>query len=243
MLMKIKRLYSPKTAAKPQIIFAAVSAIFLAVATWMTTSHIPKIENKINNEDSMIKEIRHQITKDLVQGLYAMDVHTDRRIDLLDVRLESIMVSSKSKREQLLLEGARNKTLDEIKRWDLLFRSEEQHQYGTPLPFFDANTPIEEKIIKLDSALTRARRDAYSRLSEIIDRIHTHEIRKEQHQAIHSKKQTWFRRFQLIGLLALVIAVIIESHQKLRQVEAENQNSDKCEHVVEPNRGESPVSG
>ena len=230
--MKLKNPHNLRTAARPQIIAAAISAIFLAIATWMTTLQIPRIEDEINNEETMIKELRHQITKDLVQGLYAMDVHTDRRIDFLDVRLESMMGKSRSKRGQLLLEGARKKTLDEIKRWDLLFRSKQANQNATPLPLFDANTPVEQKIIKLDSALTRARRDAYSRLEEIIDRIHTHEIQKDQHQAIHNGKQTWFRFFQLIGLLALVVAVAIESYKKLKELGTDKKESDACEHVA-----------
>ena len=71
--MKLKNPHTLRTAAISQIIAAVISAIFLTIATWMTTSQIPRIEDEINNEEIMIKELRHQITEGLEYGMW--DVH------------------------------------------------------------------------------------------------------------------------------------------------------------------------
>ena len=69
--MNLKNLYTPRTPAKLHIYVALVSAFFLAIATYITHLQIPNIQDDINNEDSVINELRHQMTKDLIQGLYA----------------------------------------------------------------------------------------------------------------------------------------------------------------------------
>ena len=221
--MKIKTILSPKTTTRVQIIAAAMAGIFLLIATWTSTLQIPNIQNMIYGEDSLIRELRDQTTNDLVQGLYAADVHTERRIDFLDVRLERIMVSSKSKRGQLLLEGAVSKTMAQIKQWDSLFVGKDAKPVSTPIPIFDESTPVEQKVIKLDPVLSSSRRKAYSRLSGIIGQIHTQESNKSRYASKLSRKQVWFRFFQMCGLLSLVLAIVLETHKKY----GETGNNDK----------------
>jgi hypothetical protein len=172
----------------------------------------------IDNEDSTINGLKYQTTKYLVQGLYASDDYTDRRIDFLDVRLERIIVSSKSERGQLLLEGAINKTIEQIKQWDSLFIGEGTQPVFTQIPIFDENTSTEQKIIKLDPILTNARRNAYSRLEKFIDEINTHELKKKQHQSNLNSHQNRFKFFQIIGLLTAILVIGIKSCEKLKKV-------------------------
>lgn len=237
--MRLKTLLSSKTVARTQIIAAVVSAFSLLIATWISTLQIPNMQHMIDDKDSIIEELRDKTTKDLVQGLYAADVHTDRRIDFLDVRLERIMVSSRSKREELLLQSAINKTIDQIKQWDSLFISKDTHPVLTTLPTFDENTSAEQKIIRLDPTLASARRNAYSRLREIINQIHTHCLQKDKNQSTLKKKQVWFKRFQMFELLSLVLVIALESIIKYNEIDNTYKKRDICEHVAESDRGET----
>lgn len=95
--------------SKVQIIALLLSIIFLGIATGITTLKVPNYENKILDEDSTISKLRYEITKDMVQGLYTMDVQTERRIDLLNIHFkkkmnEAMAISkARSKLEQRLL--------------------------------------------------------------------------------------------------------------------------------------------
>jgi hypothetical protein len=238
--MKLKTLLSSKTTARIQIVAVAVPGILLLIATWISTLQIPNIQDMIDSEDSTIRELRDKTTNDLVQGLYATDVHTDRRIDFLDVRLERIMVSSRSKREQLLLEGAISKTIEQIKQWDSLFITKDSLPVSTPIPIFNESTSAEHKIIKLDPILSSSRRSAYSRLNEIIGQIHTHESQKNKYVSAMSKRQLWFRVFQMCGLLLLVLAIVLESHKKYYEVDINSKNSEISEPIASSDPGETP---
>lgn len=166
-----------------------------------------------------------------------MDVYTDRRIDTIDVRLERMMNSSRTKLEELLLEEVVKKTVDQIKRWNSLFVPKQGHGTSTALPIFGPNTPPEQRIAKLEPVLLRAKRAAYSRLEEVIERVHTHESQKEEHAGKQKALEATFTFFQMIGLLMLVVAVALEAYKKLGEIVTHKKESDMCEHVAEPDRG------
>lgn len=209
-------LISSKNATLIQIIIAVVSAISIGIATWITTLQIPIVQVKIANEDSIIKELKYQTTKDLVQGLYAMDLHTDRRLDLIDICLEQMMNKSRTKLKESLLKEVMDKTSDQILRWNSMFILERRQSTNTTLPPVDPNTPIEQKILTLDRALVQARKDAYSRLDELIHQVNKHELQKAGYYNTLKPLETRFRFFQMIGLLTLVVAVTIEALKKLK---------------------------
>ncbi|MHC4123738.1 MAG: hypothetical protein ACYSSI_09215 [Planctomycetota bacterium] len=132
-----------------QIIALLLSIIFLGIATWISTLKVPNCENKILNEDSTISKLRYEITKDMVQGLYTMDVQTERRIDLFNIHFEKkmneAMTTSKarSKLEQRLLEDFSQKTTEQITQWNSLFIIKHKQQTTTELPIFDSNASVE----------------------------------------------------------------------------------------------------
>jgi len=205
------------TAAGVRILATAVSAVSLGIATWITTLQTPIVEQEIANLDSSIKELRYQITKDLVQGLYAMDLVTERRINLIDVRLERVMNSSRTELEGSLLKEVMDNTLAQITRWNSMFLFERQPSTHSLPPSVDPNTPIEKSILTLDHALAQARKDAYSRLDKLITEANEHELQKAGCDKTLKSWEKQFRLFQMIGLLTLLVAIGIEAHTKLRE--------------------------
>ena len=232
----LDKLQSHKTVTIVQIIAATASALCLGTATWITTLQVPKIKADIDKQESIINELRYKTTRDLVQGLYAMDVYTDQRMDTIDVRLERMMNSSRTKLEELLLEEVVKKTVDQIKRWNSLFVPKQGHGTSAELPIFGPNTPPEQRIAKLEPVLLGAKRAAYSRLEEVIERVHTHENQKGEHEGKQKVWEAAFTLFQMIGLLMLVVAVALEAYKKLGIV-THKKESGMCEHVAEPDRG------
>ncbi len=233
----LDKLQSHRIVTIVQIIAATASAICLGTATWITTLQVPKIKANIDKQESIINELRYQTTQDLVQGLYAMDVYTDRRINIIDIRLERMMNKSRTKLEELLLEEVVKKTVEQIKRWDSLFVPKQGHGTSTELPIFGPNTPPEQRIAKLEPVLLRARRAAYSRLEEVIERVHTYESQKEEHEGKQKAREATFTLFQMIGLLTLVVAIALEAYKKLGGIVTHKKGSDMCEHVAEPDHG------
>jgi len=64
--MKLEMILSSKPTARIQIVSAAASGIFLLIATWISTLQIPSIQEMVNSEDSSIRELRDQVTNDLI---------------------------------------------------------------------------------------------------------------------------------------------------------------------------------
>ena len=210
------------------------------MATWITTLQIPRVEKQIENEDSMIKELRYQTTKDLVQGLYAMDLHTDRRINLVDIRLERMMNKSRTKLEESLLKEVMDKTSAQISRWNSMFIFQQRQSTNADLPPVDPNTPIEQTILALDQALVQAKKGAYSRLNTLVNQVNEHELEKAGYENTLKSVEIWFRLFQMMGLLTLVIAVSIEALKKLKEVITDKKKNDMCEHTAPVDSRKSP---
>jgi hypothetical protein len=232
--MKLKTVSSSKTAVRIQIVAAGVSGLSLLLATWISTLQVPCIQHTIDAKDATISKLRDQTTNDLVQGLYARDDYTDRRIDFLDVRLETVIVSSRSERKQSLLENAVSKTIDQISQWDSLFIREGTQPISTPMPVLDQSTSVEQRLVKLDPALSRARKNAYLRLKGLIDQIHAHESQKGELETRLNNKEVWFRLLQIFGLLSLAVAIVLESLKKCCELDSTRSKSDMHERVAEP---------
>ena len=234
--MKRKILKFILKAEKIQIIAAALSAIFLGISTGITTLQIPKVDQHIANEDSEIKNLRYVTTKDLVQGLYAMDQYTERRMNLIDIRLERMMNASRTKLEESLLKDIWDNTLAQIDRWNSLFLLEQQQKTDNHNLQVDPNTPIEKRILTIDRDLTRARTEAYYRLNKLIIQANEHELYKAGYDKTLKSLERRFRIFQMIGLFTLVIAVGLEAYTKLN----EEKKIGSCEHVVSADVPDGP---
>ena len=215
----MKKLLLLKTVYRIQIIIAALSGIFLLLATYISTVQIPVFQKMIDSQESAIMSLRHRVTKDLVQGLYISEIYADRRIDLVDIRLERMMAKDKSKLEQKLLEDILNKTVEQIQKWDSLFIIEGKKPTRTPIPVFNEGATIEEKILKTDNSLTESRLNAYSRLEEIINKIQACNQRSEDYKIAVDKKQGLFRCYQVWGLIFLAVAITLESCKKYKEIE------------------------
>ena len=225
---------------KIQIIVAAFSAISLAISTGITTLLIPPVEQDIANEDSDIKNLRYKTTEDLVQGLYAMDQYTERRMNLIDIRLERMMNASRTNLEESLLNDILQNTLAQIDLWNSLFLLEQQQKTDKNNMQVDPNTPIEKRILTIDKDLVRARTDAYSRLNDLIIQANEHELQKEEYNKTLKSLEKYFRSFQIIGLLTLVIAVGLEACKKLREDVSKDKKIGSCEHVASADGPDGP---
>ena len=216
--MKITKLFTPKTVVKVQIIVTAVSAITLGIATWVATLHIPIVEKNIENEVSIIEELRYKATKDFIQRLYAMDVNTECRINLIDLRMERMMNKRRTKLIESLLKEVKDKTSEQIVLWSSMFITDQGQKTDSNLLSIDPNIPIEQIILKFDSALTQAKKNAYYRLEELMRQINEHELQKAGYENTLYSKKFLFRLFQMVGLLTLVIAVLIDALKKIKSV-------------------------
>lgn len=211
-----------KTLSKVQIIVLLLSIILLGIATWITTLKVPNCETKILDKDSTISKLRYEITKDLVQGLYTMDVQTEGRIDLLNLHFEKkmneLMTTSKarSKLEQKLLENFFKKTTEQITQWNSLFIIEHKQQTTAESPIFDSNASVEQ-FTELEHTLINAKKNAYSRLDQLIQKIRSHENQKAKYESNKKYLDTCFRCFQILGLITLMIAAIFEAIRKLTE--------------------------
>ena len=200
-----------------QITATAVSAIFLAVATWIATLQIPMVEDKISSVDSAVNELRYCTTRDLVQGLYATDLQTERAVYIVLFQLERMMNSSRTKLGDSLLKEVRDNTSSQITLWNSMFLFEQKQATSAVLLPVDPNTALEQAILKLDGALARAKKDAYTRLEGLFAQVNEHDLEKASSERRMKSWQSRFGLLQMLGLLSLVVAVGIEAYRKLKE--------------------------
>ncbi|MHC4618191.1 MAG: hypothetical protein ACYTEQ_10615 [Planctomycetota bacterium] len=130
---------------------------------------------------------------------------------------EAMTISTaRSKLEQRLLEDFFKKTTEQITQWNSLFIIEREQQTTTELPIFDSNASVEQ-LTELEHTLINAKKNAYSRLDQLIQEIRNHENQKAQYESNKKHLDNCFRRFQILGLITLMIAAILEAIGKLTE--------------------------
>jgi len=152
-----------------------------------------------------------------------MDVQTEARIDLFNIHFEKKMneamstSKARSELEQKLRAEFHTKITEQITQWDSLFIIKHKQQTPTELPIFDPNASAQQWA-ELENTLINAKRSAYSRLKEINQEIHDHEIQKAKYESNKKHLDNRFRCFQILGLITLMIAAIFEAVGKLTKL-------------------------
>jgi hypothetical protein len=73
-------------------------------------------------------------------------------------------------------------------------------------------------LTKLEQTLINAKKNAYSRLDQLIQEIRNHENHKAQYEINKKHLDNRFRCFQILGLITLMIAAIFEAVGKLTEL-------------------------
>jgi hypothetical protein len=126
-------------------------------------------------------------------------------------------VSGKSERALRLRQSAAEKTRDQISQWDSLFRDSSPKETYTTTSTLDPNASDNQTELK--SGLADAKRNAYSRLREALEEIHTQELQKSKYEDEQGTWETWFRSAQVIGLIMVVISGVLDAWGKQKETQ------------------------
>jgi hypothetical protein len=212
-----RRFRCQKTITQIHVVSAILAVVVLSVATVISTLLLPGVQRNLEEQDSLIAGRRYRVTQDLVQGLYAMDLQTERRVDFLDQRLESVIVSNRSQRTLQLAQDAAEKTKEQISLWDSLFRNSPAEGTNVNPSTLDPRAPHDRNAGELESALVAAKRDAYSRLGQTLEEIRTQELQKNKCENRRNTREAWFGFTQVIGLMMVVVSGILDAWGKQKE--------------------------
>lgn len=126
-------------------------------------------------------------------------------------------MSGKSERALRLRQSAAEKTRDQISQWDSLFRDSSPKETYTTTSTLDPNASDNQTELK--SGLADAKRNAYSRLREALEEIHTQELQKSKYEDEQGTWETWFRSAQVIGLIMVVISGVLDAWGKQKETQ------------------------